>query len=201
MLKAKCLECSNGKATFYFEGKTPKINEYYHLEERTGKSLELNGLFHALVEQLFIWMFNQDKYIFNDGGIDYDLRASNKHKLKDVLKQQYGEGNYYQYSACNHAIVKEKDFNNIPLDVLNDFNDGNTNRIKLVLKSWGKYTPNQAQKLVDITLGLMGKLGVSTPKYDEIMKYLDKKELDRINEQNKQYTDKVKDKFNGTIEG
>ncbi len=188
MLKAKCIECSDGKATFLFNAKQPKVGEYYHLEEQTGKSLELNGLFHALFPEFYYWMFNKDQFIFNDGGIELDFRCSDKWKLKDLLKQKYGEGNYYQYADMNYSIVKEKSFSNIPIEVLDDFNAGNTDRIKLVLKSWGAYTENQASRLVDIIIKLMNKLGVDTPKYLDIVSYLETKKEN-------EYNSKLKDKF------
>ena len=196
MLKGKCIECSNkGFATFYFEGKHPKPNEYYHLEEQTGKSLELNGLFHAIIPEFYYWMFKKDQFIFDDGGIELDFRVPNWYKLKDLLKQNYGEGNVYKYVNDKYEMEDQKDFYSIPDYVIDDFNNGNVKRIKLVLKSWGKYTPNQASKLVDIIFKLMDKLGVDTPKYLQIKEYLDKKDIDRINNSNKEYTEKIKNKF------
>lgn len=181
MLKAKCIECSNkGFATFYFEGKKPKQGEYYHLEEQTGKSLELNGLFHAIIPEFYYWMFNRDQFIFDDGGIEIDLRASSKWDLKDVLKQKYGEGNIYKYSDKNHKLKGKKDFHKIPDYVIEDYNNGNTERIQLVLKSWRDYNEEQAARLVDIIIKLMDKLGVDTPKYKNIRDYLDKKAINNI---------------------
>ena len=194
MLKAKCIECSkNGFATFVFEGKHPKIGEYYHLEEQTGKSLELNGLFHAIIPEFFYWMFNNDQFIFDDGGNVFDFRCSDWYKLKDILKQKYGEGNYYRYVDDKYKMVKTKDFMSIPDYVIEDFNAGNEDRIKLVLKSWRDYTPNQASKLVDMIFKLMDKFGVNTLKYLQIKDYLDKKDLDKIEQDN--YVKNIKRKF------
>ena len=196
MLKAKCIECSKkGFATFTFEGKHPAIGEYYHLEEQTGKSLELNGLFHAIIPEFFYWMFNNDQFIFNDGGITLDFRAANWHKLKDRLKEDYGEGNIYKYVDDKYSMQGTKDFYFIPYYVVDDFNNGNKNRIELKLKSWRDYTPNQASKLVDVIFKLMDKLGVNTPKYLQIKDYLEKKDIEQTKKQNKEYTDKIKSKF------
>ncbi len=201
MLKAKCLECSNGKATFYFEGKTPKINEYYHLEEQTGKSLELNGLFHALFPELYYWMFNNDQFLFDDGGRPIDLRCETKWDLRELLKQKYGEGTVYKYADKDFKLCSKKDFFKIPQYVLDDFEAGNKKRIEVVLMSWRDYNEEQASRLVDIIIKLMNKLGVDTPKYKQIINYLEEKQKRELEEKNKQYTNKVKDKFNGTIEG
>jgi len=194
MLKAKCIECSDkGFATFYFEGKKPKPNDYYHLEEQTGKSLELNGLFHAIIPEFYYWMFNRDQFIFNDGGVELDFRSANWYKLKDLLKQNYGEGNVYKFVNDKYEMEEEKDFYSIPEYVINDFNDGNTKRVKLVLKSWRDYTPKQGQLLIDRIFKLMDKLGVDTKKYLQIREYLDKKETDKLNNDN--YIKNVKNKF------
>lgn len=180
MLKGKCIECSGKKATFSFEGKQPKQGEYYHFEEQTGKSLELNGLFHAIIPEFYYWMFNRDQFIFDDGGIDIDLRCSSKWHLKDVLKQVYGEGNVYKYVDDKFSMVSQKDFYKIPQYVVDDFNNGNKNRIELKLKSWRDYNEEQAARLVDIIIKLMDKLGVDTPKYKNIRDYLDKKAIENI---------------------
>lgn len=181
MLKAKCIECSNkGFATFYFEGKQPKPNEYYHLEEQAGKSLELNGLFHSVIPEFYYWMFNNDQFIFNDGGIELDFRCPNWHKLKDLLKQNYGEGNIYKYVNDKYEMKGTKDFNKIPDYAIEDFNNGNTKRIQLVLKSWRDYKEDEASRLVDIIIKLMNKLGVDTPKYINIISYLENKQIKNI---------------------
>jgi hypothetical protein len=195
MLKGKCINIKEKQATFLFDGKLPKVNDYYHIEHQEGKSLELNGLFHAIIPEFYYWMFNKDQFIFDDGGITLDFRAANWYKLKDLLKQNYGEGNVYKYVNDKYEMEDQKDFYSIPCYVVDDFNNGNTKRIKLVLKSWGKYTPNQASKLVDIIFKLMDKLGVNTPKYLQIKEYLDKKDIEQTNKQNKEYTDKIKSKF------
>jgi hypothetical protein len=194
MLKGKCLECSDkGFATFYFEGKKPKVNEYYHIEEQTGKSLELNGLFHAIIPEFYYWMFNKDQFIFDDGGIIFDFRCPNWYKLKDLLKKDYGEGNYYRYADKDYKMKKKSDFNKIPDYVIEDFNNGNTERIMLILKSWRDYNQEEASKLVDIIFKLMDKLGVNTPKYLQIRDYLDKKDISKINKDN--YVENIKKKF------
>ena len=150
MLKAKCLECSDkGIATFLFEGKHPKINEYYHLEEQTGKSLELNGLFHALIQEMYYFMFNRNQYQYIDGNVEYDFSCSDWYKLKDILKQKYGQGNVYKYVNDKYEMEESKDFYSIPEYVTEDYINGNKKRIMLQLKSWGKYTEKQASKLVD----------------------------------------------------
>lgn len=200
MLKGKVIECSGKKATFYFEGKTPKVNSYYHIEEQEGKSLELNGLFHALYPEFYYWMFNNDQFIFDDGGRELDFRCETKWELRELLKQKYGEGTVYKYADKDFKLCSQKDFYKIPQYVLDDFEAGNKKRIEVVLKSWRDYNEDQASRLVDIIIKLMNKLGVNTPKYNKIMKYLDKKELERLNEQNRQYTNKVKEKFNGVIQ-
>ena len=181
MLKAKCIECSNkGFATFLFEGKHPKVNEYYHLEEQTGKSLELNGLFHSIIPEFYYWMLKNDTFIFDDGGIELDFRCPSWQSLRELLKQRYGIGNYVRFVNDKMEMEKCDVLEDVPLYALDDFNNGNTKRIMKIIRSWRDYKEDEASRLVDIIIKLMNKLGVDTPKYLNIIGYLENKQINKV---------------------
>ena len=197
MLKTECIECSGKKATFLFRGKTPIVGKDYHLENIEGKSLELNGLFHAIIPEFYYWMLKNDTFIFDDGGIELDFRCPNRYGLKDILKQKYGEGAVYKYADKEYNLCGQKDWDDVPDYVKDDYLNGNKKRIEVKLMSWGDYNQEQASKLVDIIIKLMNKLGVDTKKYLEIVSYLEKKEIETVNKSN--YVTNIKNKFQGEM--
>ena len=104
-------------------------------------------------------------------GMYYDFRFPDYLVLKDVFKQRYGAGaDHLEYVNDKNQMVNVKTMEEVPDYVIKDFNAGNKQRVKQVLKSWSKYTKKQRTNLIETTLDIMKAIGVNSKKFYEILK-------------------------------
>lgn len=192
MIKGLCIETGEGKASFIFEGLEPLTGRYYSLEDVSCGSNAQNKLFHALITVFYDYMFDTNTFIIEDNGIIYDFSSDCVESFKDLLKARYGlKFSHINYVNDKFEIVKipmkapegfEGDYdpyNQIPLEVLQDFNNGNSKRIKGVLVSWSDYSMPQRHKLITKVFGFMDLYGVDCWKYDDIKNGLIQLDEDR----------------------
>ena len=186
MLKGKCLECSNkGFATLIFEGLKPIIGRKYKLIDITDKTLEQNGTFHDLIDMFYDFMFKNDLFILKDDGMTYNFKCENPDNLKDIFKQRYGRGfkqiKYADIVDDKLVMIGVPCYNDVPIHVKADFENGNRHRIEGKLYSWSTYSISQSKQTISRLIMMMDKFGVDTQKYLDMRKDFDQKEINYIN--------------------
>ena len=134
----------------------PQEGRYYLLEDAATGTGAQNRAFHSLLSAFWQWMFNNNNFQFQDGNVIYDLSTPDKKAFKDFFKYKYGQGfSHIEYVDDKYRMVKVKDMSEIPDYVIYDFNSGNKNRVKGVLKSWADYTKKQRQNCIDTLLKII----------------------------------------------
>lgn len=188
MIKGLCIESGKGEAKLLFEGSIPLAGKYYYLEDITTGSKNQNNLFHALLQVFWNFMFETNTFIIEDNGVIYDLSSDCWESLKDLLKSKYGlKFSHIEY--VNDKYQMKKVFIKQPKDwippkwytldyyepwalipdyAIEDFTNGNSERIKGVLISWADYSMPQRHKLITKVFLFMDLWGVESYKYEEI---------------------------------
>lgn len=171
-MKVLCLSKSGENYIFSPESKDhPKIGVYYNLDDAIHGTAAQNRTFHLLIQIFYTWMLKQDLFVIeSSSSIVYDFRCADWQELKDIFKFRYGAGyDRIQYVNDKFAMVRVKTWEEVPGYALDDYNAGNRNRIKAVLKSWGDYTKTERRKLLDNTINIMKHCGVDSKRFHEIL--------------------------------
>jgi len=157
--------------TYRVESKdAPEVGRYYNLEDAVTGTAAQNKSFHALLNNFWLWMFKNNKFQFDDNGIIYNLSTPDQASFKDFFKYKYGQGfKHYQYVNKKFAMVKVKTMEEIPDYVIHDFNDGNKERVKGILKSWVDYTKKQRLDCIDMLLTIIYISECDDKKVNEII--------------------------------
>lgn len=195
MIKGLCVEQGGNGARFIFDGSTPLVGRNYFLEDLKLGSNKQNKLFHALRTVFFNYMFETNTFRIEDNSIIYDLRCNTVEGFKELLKAEHGQGRTFKFSDKNHKLVGVDNFEDIPDYVIEDFNNGNRDRINQKIYPWHKYTMPQRHKLIKRVFLLMDIFGVDSGKYSDIKKGLEDIEADRL-EQLKRDREKKNDENN-----
>jgi len=208
MIKGLCIESGEDGAKFIFEGSIPLTGRYYYLEDLTTGSGKQNRLLHALLTVFWDFMFNTNTFIIEDNGVIYNLSSDCMENLKDLLKHKYGLGfshiqyvdNRYRMKRLSMKMPKNwvkpelytldhyDPWALVPDYVLEDFTNGNSERIKGVLISWIDYSMPQRHKLITKVFLLMDLFGVESHKYENI-----KTGLIELEEERKKEAKRIKD--------
>lgn len=153
-----------------------KIGSKYEINNNDPGTNPQNNAFHALVWEFWKWMFRNNTFIFEDNGVIYDLSTPDPGSLKDFLKYRYGQGDdWVKYVGNEYSIVKVGSISEVPLDVLKDFNSGNSGRIERHLKSWSDYKKPERMELISILLAIIHLSGCNSPKIEEIISGMEMK--------------------------
>ena len=169
MLKILITEATDAGGKFLVSSGAPKAGKTYALEDTTTGTNAQNRAFHALCQEY--WRSNC--YPRNGGNSFAEFR--------DIIKRDLGEGFekfiYVEIDGVDPIIKEVKTFEEIPEAVRKD------KRMKEMilgkLKSWTRYTVGQRKKVIDNLADEMIKCGVNSKKFDEILRGLDEKRLDR----------------------
>lgn len=195
MLKGLCVEIGDQMAKIKLFDCLLIVGRKYKLVDITNKTLEQNGTFHDLIDIFYDFMFKMDLFILEDDGIVYNLKCDSPDTLKDIFKQRYGRG-FYEIKYADIVddqivMIGVPHYNDLPIHVKADFENGNRHRIEGKLYSWSTYSISQSKQTISRLIMVMDKFGVDTKKYLDMRKGFDKKELDYIN--------RVTNKFDGRI--
>lgn len=170
-MKCRCI--GQDGVAYYFKhegGEAPKLGVAYTLEDATHGTAAQNRAFHSLLNAFYLWMEKTDGFIFEDGGRIYDLSTPSQEDFREFFKYKYGEGfSHVQYVDNNFAMVKVDSIDDVPGDIIQDFNNGNRGRIKGVLKSWSDYTLKQRKACIDSLFDVVRASGCNDRKVEEIM--------------------------------
>ena len=138
---------------------SPEVGKSYYLEDSANKTKAQRSAWHALVSEWYssgCWSF-VDTTDFN--------------YFRDAVKKKYGEGfDRLEYSDNDHNLQRVKTREEIPDEILIDFTENHTGRIKGVLKSFTRYTKKQVKNSIDKIIKAMDANGVDSKKYHEIIK-------------------------------
>ena len=161
---------------YLVESKTKPIpGKRYNLEDAVTGTKAQNKTFHALISCFFKWMLSTDTFQYEVDGTPYDFRYPDYLVLKDVFKMKYGAGHdHLEYVNDKNQMISVKYMEDVPDYVIKDFNLGNRQRVKQVLKSWSQYTKKQRTDLIETTLNLMKSIGVDSKKFTEILDGMEK---------------------------
>ncbi len=172
-MKGLCTVASGEVCTLSIKsGDLPEVGAYYVIEKIVDKgTAKQNRTFHPLIDCLYSWMLDINTFQFEDNGIEYDLRCSNKDKLKLLFKIRYGKGAcLWRYSDKNHNLVEIDDLNKVPDYVVDDFNKGNKGRINASdAISWKYYDKKDRIELIDKTINIMKTIGVDSKKFYDVL--------------------------------
>lgn len=116
-----------------------KENTVYELTEIDEQTDQQRKLFHPLVKLYY-------------ESACHCRSVSNWYELKDDIKLRLGAGyETIRFTTSDYAIheIKYKDKENIPKDVIRDYNKGNEARIQLILKSYAKYSKTQVSDMTN----------------------------------------------------
>lgn len=140
----------------------PIVGRRYWLEDDEEYTQPMRNLWESLVD-----------IAYKSGTFDYD--TIDKYRFREHIKKDYGEGfNRYKYVDDNFKMVEVKSLDEIPEYVLEDFNNGNSERILGVMKSTTAYTKKRFSKLIDNTINAMQEREIDTPKFRDIIETITK---------------------------
>ena len=177
MIRVLCIESGAFDAKFRIQKGQVKAGETYYLEHFEEGSNNQLRLIHSLIRCFYQYMFDRDKFKIEEYDRIYDLSCPDHENLKEMLKYKYGRGfSHINYVDKDYQIVKVKSMDEIPTYVLDDFNhgDGNRMRIKGVIISLSDYSKKQRQDFIDNIFKLMDIYGVNSREYKDIRRGLEK---------------------------
>ena len=174
-MKGRCIISTYTGYEFEFEAEQPKEGLLYLLEDATSGTAAQNKAFHSLLGAFWQWMFNTDSFQFEDNGKIFDLSTPDRDSFKDFFKSKYGAGfTHIQYVNDHNGMSKVDKLKDVPLYALNDFNAGNRERVKGVLKSWAKYTKLEKMSAIATLERLISISGCNDRKVEEILGGMEK---------------------------
>jgi hypothetical protein len=140
---------------------TPQEGKRYILYDADEHTWSQTKTVHALIG---VW--------FKSGLWDYD--TIDYVRFRDFVKKDYGAGfSHYEYVTDSLGMERVKTLVEIPQEILDDFSNGNSRRIKAVLKSFTDYTKKECMAMIDNLINVMTERGVDTPKFRDIMRGLE----------------------------
>jgi len=148
-------------------GDLPEVGKYYNLEDAIEGTGAQNRTFHALTMEYF-----------RSGQHSYD--ADSYDEFKNQIKRSLGQGfDSYVYidavfdgEETHYKMFDAKKYTDIPEHILND--KYMKDQVKGKLKSWADYSKKQRKQCIDNIIAEMMQAGVNTPKFQEILKGMEK---------------------------
>lgn len=140
----------------------PVKGETYYLENADDHTPPMRRLWESLVD-----------IAYRSG--EFSADTLDRTRFRSFMKKNYGEGfDRLRYVDSEHRIQEAKSVDDIPDDVILDFNAGNTKRIMGVLKSTTRYTKRQFSRMIDCTINAMIERGIDTPRFRDIVEEISK---------------------------
>jgi hypothetical protein len=174
-MKALCVSSSGIDASFQFQSEIPIVGRYYEVEDATTGTGPQNRAFHSLLDAFWAWMHKTDNFVFEDNGRIFDLTTPSISDFKDFFKYKYGAGfSHIEYVDDKYQMVRVKSLDCVPGYVVEDFNSGNRQRVKGVLKSWADYTIKERLRTIDMLRSIIIISGCNDKKVQEIMTGMEK---------------------------
>ena len=135
----------------------PIVGQRYALEDATTGTGAQNRAFHALIAEYF-----------RTGLHSYPARSFAE--FRDYIKRDLGAGFESFVYASPEGIVKVKTREEIPAEY------NNSKYAMGRLKSWADYTLKERRETMDRLISEMNQAGVNTPKYQEILSGMERKQ-------------------------
>ncbi len=135
------------------KGETPAVGKRYLLEDATNGSLAQSRAWHALLQEY--WRSGQHSY-----------RADSFLGFRDLIKRDLGAGFEAYVYADASGLHKVKHLDDVPDHVPQSHVMGK-------LKSWARYTKKERMNAIDALVAEMHQAGVTSQKFDEILKGLE----------------------------
>ncbi len=172
-MKGLCTVSTGDIVNILVKGKTmPLVGKYYVIEAVVDKgTAKQNRTLHPLLDCMYSWMLENDTYQFESNKIEYDFRCNSMDALKKIFKIKYGKGaDEWEYVNDSYGMVKTDDLKSLPDYVIDDFQNGNRERIKAShAVSWKLYNKSDRLKLIDNVINIMKSIGVDTQKFYDIL--------------------------------
>ena len=136
---------------------TPIPGKTYYLEDADAYTPPMRKLWESLVE-----------IAYRSGQFSVD--TIDKYRFRNWVKLTYGEGFYrLRYVSDQKEMIEVKSADDIPDNIVLDFEAGNKKRILGVLKSTTKYSKKQFRRMIDNTISAMIDRGIDTLEFRDIL--------------------------------